>query len=164
MSQWHKSACMLSYVSILRLIVPISYTWRCMHECISILLPSYIHNMHQDTKLARLIAVCKRNYTTPILACGIKKLQRKSATPHKLTDVTRRWTIYVAIVIFQNIHFLSLWLVSPCNRRLADDSCPRQRISAASFEINILPNEISRQNKRFNLLQFLASCHILHFY
>ena len=28
------------------------------HECI--LLPSYVYNMHQDTKSARLIAVCKR--------------------------------------------------------------------------------------------------------
>ena len=29
------------------------------HE--SILLPSYVYNMHQDTKLARLIAACKRS-------------------------------------------------------------------------------------------------------
>ena len=31
------------------------------HECI--LLPSYVYNMHQDTKSARLIAVCKRTLT-----------------------------------------------------------------------------------------------------
>ena len=30
------------------------------HECI--LLPSYIYNMHQDTKSARLIALCKRSF------------------------------------------------------------------------------------------------------
>ena len=29
------------------------------HECI--LLPSYVHNIHQDTKSARLIVVCKRS-------------------------------------------------------------------------------------------------------
>ena len=28
--------------------------------CSVILLPSYVYNMHQDTKSARLIAVCKR--------------------------------------------------------------------------------------------------------
>ena len=31
------------------------------HECI--LLPSYLYNMHQDTKSARLIAVCKRTFS-----------------------------------------------------------------------------------------------------
>ena len=31
------------------------------HECI--LLPSHVYNMHQDTKSARLIAVCKRSLT-----------------------------------------------------------------------------------------------------
>ena len=30
------------------------------HDCI--LLTSYVYNMHQDTKLARLIAVCKRSF------------------------------------------------------------------------------------------------------
>ena len=28
-----------------------------------ILLPLYVYNMHQDTKSARLIAVCKRSFT-----------------------------------------------------------------------------------------------------
>ena len=56
----------------MRLIGPISYPGECdlmVHlfngspasfsdECI--LLPSYVYNMHQDTKSARLIAVCKR--------------------------------------------------------------------------------------------------------
>ena len=32
-------------------------------ECI--LLPSYVYNMHQDTKLARLIGVCKRTFSQP---------------------------------------------------------------------------------------------------
>ena len=63
----------LSYVYTLRLIGPISYSGECdltdhpristssfSHECI--LLPSYVYNMYQDTKLARLIAVCKRTF------------------------------------------------------------------------------------------------------
>ena len=34
------------------------------HECI--LLPSYVYNMHQDTKSAQLIAVCKASF--PVIA------------------------------------------------------------------------------------------------
>ena len=65
----------LSYVYTLRLIGPISYRGECdlmvhqqkysvifsrlTHKSIS--LPSYVYNMHQDTKSARLIAVCKRS-------------------------------------------------------------------------------------------------------
>ena len=62
-----------SYVYTLRLIGQISYSWRMwfsdsptkvqrhfLHE--SILLLSYVYNMHQDTKSARLIAVCKRTF------------------------------------------------------------------------------------------------------
>ena len=61
----------LRYVYTLRLIGPISYPDECewftnkstvefSHKCI--LLPSYVYNMHQDTKSARLIAVCKRSF------------------------------------------------------------------------------------------------------
>ena len=59
-----------SYVYTLRLIGPISYAggsptkahrhFLTSHECI--LLPFYVYNMHQDTKSARLIAVCKRTF------------------------------------------------------------------------------------------------------
>ena len=57
-------------VYTLRLTWQISYSGECdlmvhpqkysviSHECI--LLPSYVYNMRQDTKSARLIAVCKR--------------------------------------------------------------------------------------------------------
>ena len=61
----------LSYVYTLRLIGPISYPgkWDLMihprkHSVIFSrihLLPSFVYNMHQDTKSARLIAVCKRS-------------------------------------------------------------------------------------------------------
>ena len=76
----------LSYVFTLRLIGPISYPDECdltvhprkysvifSHECI--LLPLYVHNMHQDTKSARLIAVCKRTflvcYENSLLSLGL---------------------------------------------------------------------------------------------
>ena len=63
-----------SYVYILRLIGPISYPGECdlmihswkyivfSHEYI--LLPSYVYNMHQDTKSTWLIAVCKRSFSS----------------------------------------------------------------------------------------------------
>ena len=63
----------LSYVYTLRLIGPISYPGKCdlmihtrKHSVIFSrmhLLPSFAYNMHQDTKSARLIAVCKRTFT-----------------------------------------------------------------------------------------------------
>ena len=64
----------LRYVYTLRLIGPISYPGECdligyprkysshfLTECI--LLPLYVYNMHQDTKSARLIAVCNRSFS-----------------------------------------------------------------------------------------------------
>ena len=39
------------------------------HECI--LLPSYVYNMHQDTKSARLIVVCKRTFKHAAPSCII---------------------------------------------------------------------------------------------
>ena len=53
---------------------PISYPGECdliasptkVHRhflTIALLLPSYVYNMRQDTKSARLIAVCKRSFT-----------------------------------------------------------------------------------------------------
>ena len=68
----------------LRLIGPVSYilvnvikwfthesTASFSHECI--LLPSYVFNMHQDTKSTRLIAVCKRTLTVKadFHCCGV---------------------------------------------------------------------------------------------
>ena len=53
----------LSYVYTLRLIGPISYPGECdlmvhMHFVAFV----RVYNMHQDTKSARLIAVCKRTF------------------------------------------------------------------------------------------------------
>ena len=63
----------LSYVYTLQLIGPISYPGKCdlmirtrKHSVIFSrmhLLPSFVYNIHQDTKSARLIAVCKRTFT-----------------------------------------------------------------------------------------------------
>ena len=63
-----RRAISLSYGYTPRLIGPISYPGECdlmVHpQKYSVtLLPSCVYNMHQDTKSARLIAVCKRTFT-----------------------------------------------------------------------------------------------------
>ena len=44
------------------MVQPHKYIVSFSHECI--LLPSYVYNMHQDTKSTQLIAVCKRTDTS----------------------------------------------------------------------------------------------------
>ena len=73
----------LSCVYTLWLIGPISYPgeWDLMvqmhfaHECI--LLPSHVYNIHQDTKSARLITVCKRSFNR-LLYLGVQSFSISS--------------------------------------------------------------------------------------
>ena len=61
----HMCVCPLSCVYTLRLIGPISYPGECdlmVHSRMHFVTFVYIYNMHQDTKSARLIAVCKRTF------------------------------------------------------------------------------------------------------
>ena len=81
-----------SYVYSLRLIGPISYPGECdlmvhqqkypvifsqMHQ----LLPSNIYNMHQDTKLAGLIAVYKGSFNNYISSTGILPTSNNDVNP-----------------------------------------------------------------------------------